>query len=46
MASGHGDGLFGRGLYVGYDIAELVQRAAEMQREYLYVLRFRDERSR
>jgi len=32
MASGHGDGLSGRCLYVGYDVAGLVQRAAEIQR--------------
>jgi hypothetical protein len=30
---------------MGYDVAELVQGAAEMQREDLSVLRFREERS-
>jgi hypothetical protein len=46
LASGHGDGLSGRCLYMGYYVAELVQRAVEMQREDLYVLRFREEKSR
>jgi NAD(P)-dependent dehydrogenase (short-subunit alcohol dehydrogenase family) len=46
LASGHGDGLSGRCLFVGDDVAELVQRAEEIQREDLYVLRFREERLR
>lgn len=43
LAAGHGDGLSGRCLYVGYDVPDLVQRAKEIQREDLYVLRFREE---
>ena len=43
LASGQGDGLSGRCLYVHYDVAELAQRAETIQRDGLYVLRLREE---
>jgi hypothetical protein len=43
LAAGHGDGLSGRCLSVADDVAELARRAKEIQRDDLYVLRFREE---
>jgi NAD(P)-dependent dehydrogenase (short-subunit alcohol dehydrogenase family) len=42
LASGDGDGLSGRCLSVGDDVAELVRRTEEIQRHDLYVLRLRE----
>ena len=39
LASGQGDGLSGRFLAVGDDVAELARRAEDIQRQNLYVLR-------
>ena len=43
LASGQGDGLSGRVLYVDYDIADLARRARQIQDEDLYTLRYREE---
>jgi len=43
LASGRGDGLSVRVLYVDYDLLDLARRAQQIQQEDLYVLRFREE---
>lgn len=43
LASGRGDALSGRVLYVDYDNADLARRAKQIQDEDLYTLRYREE---
>jgi NAD(P)-dependent dehydrogenase (short-subunit alcohol dehydrogenase family) len=45
LASGRGDALSGRCLYVAHDVADLVRRARQIQDEDLYTLRYREEGS-
>ena len=43
LASGKGDALSGRVLYVDYDVDDLARRAKQIQEQDLYTLRYREE---